>query len=207
MLNTIRSPRSRLVAGFAVAVVGTTLLTGCANWWVPQVPQTQEGVLPSGGAEAASAAAVLELGTLESDVPAAWNATAAANGSEIVLPDELAADDTSAGTSTAVLALGDYTLTLLWRDDTGELSFAELDGPIEDDPATADLAVVAESLLSAVLGLSVAESNAFVQDLIATSVAESTDPTTASGAAVSGPGTVTFDMSGGTAMFLISPGE
>ena len=202
-LNGAPSRRVSRVGAAAVALLlASMLVTGCSEWWVPQAGK-------SPGADEAAASVMLAppvLGASAETMPANWNATAKANGSDAVLSDPLVANDSLAGQSTAMLALGDYTLTIQWRDDNGELSFAQLDGPMESPPEGSELALVGESLVAGTLGLDAAASKTLVQDLIKASVAESADPTTASGSVTSGPATVTFDWADGSGVFYVTSG-
>jgi hypothetical protein len=209
-MNTTRFLTARQAvrssATVAALIVGSFLLTGCANWWVPEVPQGQSGGVGDSSAEVALMAPQVLGGTVTS-LPEGWNATAAANGSGVVLPDAIVADETVGDASTSALALGDYAMQVQWNDASGELEFIQVDGPMEAPAGTSDMAVVGESLVAGALGLSPPDAKTFVQDLIAAAEAEATDPNSLFGSAVSGSSTVTFTMDGGAGMVIVTAGE
>jgi hypothetical protein len=166
------------VSGLLVAaVLCVATVSGCANWWLPQI--TAEQIAEAADAEDTELGQVQTIGITADSLPAAWNAAAAASGSEFLLPDPLAADDETAGISEVTVASDDgaFSADLKWDSDGGVVTSGELTGTATGDPAESDARPVLESFFAATLGLDPTAAAAYVDGLITAGLDASGDPT------------------------------
>ena len=123
-------PRRRVLATTAVLVACAGLLSGCADWWVPQYGRGEFDAEP---APTASAAALSDQPTFDltiDEFAVQWNASAEELGSSELVPTPIVADGTTDGVSTTTLVVGDAGddfVTVQWVDATSEVTFVQLD--------------------------------------------------------------------------------
>jgi hypothetical protein len=190
--------------------MGALLLSGCgAQWWVPYESATPT-VAPEAGGEASASAEATEippptsLGATIGELPIRWNEAILPGGAK--LPDTIPADSTSEGISTASLFIGDLTVLVQWSEDSGEISFLEMDGPMDAGGlGTSELALTAPGMSAGVLGLESTAAQKFMADAIATSIANAVDPNFISEAIEENGALISIDASDGLARLTVEP--
>ena len=193
-------------------IISIALLSGCGSeYWAPYSAETPSPSFdPSSptdpGANVGPTAPVgaATLGVTIDDLPKLWNDAAATGGVE--LPDSISADDTFDGLSTASLIIGDTIVFIQWFDETGEINILEVEGAVNGSAVVGSVAANSTpSLAHAALGLSVAESEAFMSNFIKTSISNSADSAFISEVVEKGDATVSFNLSEGAMRFTVEP--